>query len=96
MEFENIQKISIQELTKQAAIKKNGSGMKVRPGRQGRPIKPPLDFSTLLDADQVEETGFDNPFVISCAVCGSTKDVGFFKSGNICLKCVRSIKRKCH
>lgn len=89
MEFENINNVNDSNAqTADQSLDLN------RRKRKGRPEKAPLDFSKLKDADHVEEYPLNSSFIISCAVCGGTKDVGFFKNGNICMKCVRTIKHR--
>lgn len=72
-----------------------GSIQEVRSAKKGRGPKKPLDFATLADVTFVNETPVvqPNPFVITCNICGSTKNVGYFKSANICLKCLNKIKK---
>ncbi len=58
--------------------------------------KEPLNLNSLSDVTFVDDKTvvLATPFVVTCSICGSTKDVGYFKNANICLKCLSMIKKK--
>ena len=62
------------------------------PKRKGR-RKKYLDLSTLVDADQVREPEPPS-FVVTCSICGSSRNVGCFKNKHICTRCIKYIKER--
>ena len=58
--------------------------------RRGRKKKT-LDLSLLADADHIMETP-EKPFFITCALCGSRKNIAVFKNKHICINCINFVK----
>ena len=69
-------------------VEQKAAGQK-RKGRR----KKYLDLSTLVDADQVREPEPPS-FVVTCSICGSTRNVGCFKNKHVCTRCIKYIKER--
>lgn len=60
------------------------------PKKRGRKIKT-IDIDKLAEAGAVMED-VNEPFFVTCVICGSTRKVTVFKRKHVCIKCIEFIR----